>query len=139
MSKLAALVSMRKDLAFEFERELRAVRDLVHGVHRMGGGEHMVDFSPHDGFVAGSKARAAFLQELQTALHPILLRYANNLCVEGLQLGLSAMLLEDALSGAPQRLAAREEVHAPQPAPVDTQSAAVQDWSKLAMSVRAHA
>jgi len=98
MGKLATYVAMRKDIAFEFEREVRAVRDLFSGITSIGGREHTLFLGQTEGYVGGSHARAALLEELQTALRDALLRYAHNLCHEGIQLGVSSAILEEALS-----------------------------------------
>ena len=79
VGKLSEYMSQKRDLAFDYERELRGVRDLIHGVTRRSGADCAIDLSSTDGFVAGGDARAAFSERLQAAIHNVLLRYAEDL------------------------------------------------------------
>lgn len=97
MGKLSAYLAQRKDLEFDFEREVRAVRDLLAGVHRIGGREHTLSLAPGDSFVAEGHARAILVRELEAGLRDMLVRYLHNLCLEGCRLGISSALFEDAL------------------------------------------
>jgi len=99
MGKLALYVAMKRDLAFEFERELRAVRNLILGVTRVSGSEYAVDLYPPDSFIAGSSARAAFVERFQGAMYEQLVKYANDLALECLEHGLDPEIVRSALGG----------------------------------------
>jgi hypothetical protein len=92
---------MKRDLAFDYERELRAVRDLMHGVTRLSGSDFTIDLTTTEGFVAGGDARAAFADTLRVAIHDALLHYAHDLAREGLEHGMDQDVVSNALSGAP--------------------------------------
>lgn len=109
MGKLALYVAMKRDLAFEFERELRAVRNLILGVTRISGSEYTVDLYAQDSFIAGSRARAAFAESFQAAVHETLVKYANDLALECLEHGMDQNVVGAALGGPPIREAGRPE------------------------------
>jgi hypothetical protein len=100
MGKLSEYISMKRDLAFDYERELRAVRDLMHGISRLSGSDCTIDLTSTDGFVAGGRARIAFSEALRTAIHDALLQYAHDLAREGLEHGMEQDIVSNALSGA---------------------------------------
>jgi hypothetical protein len=99
MGKLALYVAMKRDLAFEFERELRAVRNLILGVTRVSGSEYTVDLYSPDSFVAGSQARAVFAECLQAAVHEALVKYAHDLAHECIEHGMDHNVVGAALGG----------------------------------------
>lgn len=105
MGKLSEYISMKRDLAFEYERELRAVRDLMHGVTRLSGSDCTIDLTSAEGFVAGGRARAAFSEALRSAIHDVLLQYAHDLAREGLEHGMDQDIVSNALNGAPVAMA----------------------------------
>jgi hypothetical protein len=109
MGKLAVFVAMKRDLAFEFERELRAVRNLILGVTRLSGTEYTIELAPTESFVAGSRARDSFLETFQAAIHNALVTYAHDLAHECLEHGMDQEIVGGALGGAPVQLAARRE------------------------------
>lgn len=100
MGKLADYMAMKRDLAFDFEHELRAVRNLILGVTRLSGSEHTIDLTSTEGFVAGGRARAAFAEALRISVHDALVCYAHNLAREGLDHGMDHEIVSMALSGA---------------------------------------
>ncbi len=99
MGKLAVFVAMKRDMAFDFEHELRAVRDLILGVHRLSGKDYTLDLSSPEGYVAGTRARAAFAKTLLSHMHEMLLQYAQDLAGEGRELGIHQSVVEEALGG----------------------------------------
>jgi hypothetical protein len=99
MGKLAVFMAMKRDLAFEYERELRAVRNAILGVTRLSGSEYTIDLTAADGFVAGSRARAAFIEAFRTATHEALLRYAQDLAHECIEYGMDQDIVGGALGG----------------------------------------
>ncbi|HML42490.1 MAG: hypothetical protein JNN24_13920 [Hyphomicrobium zavarzinii] len=101
MGKLAVFMAMKRDLAFEFERELRAVRNLILGVTRISGTDYTIDLQATEGFVAGSRARAAFAEALHSAVHEALLKYAHDLARESLEHGMDQDIVGGALGGNP--------------------------------------
>lgn len=106
MGKLSDFMAMKRDLAFDFERELRAVRNLILGVTRISGTEYTIELTANEGFVAGSRARAAFIESFHAAAHEALLRYAQDLAHESLAHGMDQDIVGGALGGAPSPLAA---------------------------------
>jgi len=100
MGKLASFVAMKRDLAFEYETELRGVRNAMLGIARISGSEHTIDLTPSDSFVAESKAKAGFLAAFKQASHAVLLKYAGDLAKECLELGLDQEMIGSALGGA---------------------------------------
>ncbi len=112
MGKLALFVAMKRDLAFEFERELRAVRNLILGVTRVSGSEYTIDLAVPDGFIAGSRARAVFVASFQAAVHDSLVRYAHELAHECLEHGMDQEIVSSALGGPIISQPMRREPHA---------------------------
>jgi hypothetical protein len=103
MGKLSVFMAMKRDLAFEFERELRAVRNLILGVTRVSGTEYTIEMSGSEGFVAGSRARAAFVEAFHAAAHEALVKYAHDLAHECLEHGMDQEIIGGALGGNPIR------------------------------------
>ncbi|MBN8911688.1 MAG: hypothetical protein J0H65_06425, partial [Rhizobiales bacterium] len=103
MGKLSVFMAMKRDLAFEFERELRAVRNLILGVTRVSGTEYTIELSGSEGFVAGSRARAAFVEAFHAAAHEALVKYAHDLAHECLAHGMDQEIIGGALGGNPIR------------------------------------
>jgi hypothetical protein len=101
MGKLADYMAMKRDLAFDFEHELRAVRNLILGVTRLSGSEYTIDLTATEGFVACGRARAAFVESLRSAMHDSLVKYAHDLACEGLDHGMDQDIVGVALSGGP--------------------------------------
>lgn len=108
MGKLAAYVAMKRDMAFDFEHELRSVRDLLQCVHRLSGKDYTLDLTSAEGYVAGTRARAVFISRLQAFLHECLVQYAHDLSRESVALGVHPSVVEDALGGAPAPLQGAE-------------------------------
>jgi hypothetical protein len=100
MGKLADYEALKRDLAFEYERELRAVRDALYGIARISGAEHTIDLLPTDGFVSGGEARRVFCDKLRAAVHGALLEYAQDLAREGLEYGVEQKTISNALNGS---------------------------------------
>lgn len=123
MGKLSVFMAMKRDLAFEFERELRAVRNLVLGVTRVSGSEYTIELVGSEGFVAGSRARAAFVEAFRAAAHDALVKYAHDLAHECLEHGMDQEIIGGALGGNPLR-PAREpfEQMMPPPMPMPQQA-----------------
>lgn len=115
MGKLSVFLAMKRDLAFEFERELRAVRNLILGVSRISGSEYTIEFHGNDGFVAGSRARAAFVEAFHAATHEALVKYAHDLAHECLEHGMDQEMVGSALGGF-QSMMRPVVVPMPQPA-----------------------
>lgn len=101
MGKLSVFMAMKRDLAFEFERELRAVRNLILGVSRLQGTEYTIEMIGSEGFVAGSRARAAFVEAFHAATHEALVKYAHDLAHECLEHGMDQEIVGSALGGHP--------------------------------------
>lgn len=101
MGKLSVFMAMKRDLAFEFERELRAVRNLILGVTRLSGSEYTIELFGNEGFVAGSRARAAFVEAFHAATHEALVKYAHDLAHECLEHGMDQEIVGSALGGHP--------------------------------------
>jgi hypothetical protein len=101
MGKLSVFMAMKRDLAFEFERELRAVRNLILGVSRLSGSEYTIELYGNEGFVAGSRARAAFVEAFHAATHEALVKYAHDLAHECLEHGMDQDMVGSALGGHP--------------------------------------
>ncbi|MCC7252967.1 hypothetical protein [Hyphomicrobium sp.] len=101
MGKLSVYMAMKRDLAFEFERELRAVRNLILGVTRLSGSEYTIELLGNEGFVAGSRARAAFIEAFHAATHEALVKYAHDLAHECLEHGMDQEVVSGALGGHP--------------------------------------
>lgn len=99
MGKLSVFLAMKRDLAFEFERELRAVRNLILGVSRISGSEYTIELHGNEGFVAGSRARAAFVEAFHAATHEALVKYAHDLAHECLEHGMDQNIVGGALGG----------------------------------------
>ncbi len=102
MGKLAVFMAMKKDLAFEYERELRAVRNLILGTTRLSGSEYTIDLTASDSFIASSRARAAFVEAFNGAIHEALLKYAHDLAHESLEYGIDQSVIGSALAGTLQ-------------------------------------
>lgn len=113
MGKLADFIAMKRELAFDFERELRAVRNVVLGVTRLSGSEYTIDLAATDGYVTGSRARAAFVEALRVAIHEALVTYAHDLAREGLEHGMDQDIVGGALSAAAAPAARREKEQQP--------------------------
>lgn len=111
MGKLADYMASKRAKTPDFEHELRAVRDLLHGVTQLGGASHTIDLSAKEGAVAGGAARAAFVEALRAALHEALLKYAHDLAHEALESGIDQHAVSVALSGGvvAEAVAARAE------------------------------
>lgn len=122
MGKLSVYMAMKRDLAFEFERELRAVRNLILGVTRLSGSEYTIELMGNEGFVAGSRARSAFIEAFHAATHEALVKYAHDLAHECLEHGMDQEIVGSALGGHPLHTmrSLREQVQAmpPQPMPM---------------------
>ncbi|WP_295558058.1 hypothetical protein, partial [uncultured Hyphomicrobium sp.] len=101
MGKLSVFMAMKRDLAFEFERELRAVRNLILGATRLSGSEYTIELYGNEGFVAGSRARAAFIEAFHAATHEALVKYAHDLAHECLEHGMDQEVVGGALGGNP--------------------------------------
>lgn len=99
MGKLAVFMAMKRDLAFDYEHELRAVRNLILGVTRLSGSEYTIDLATNEGFVAGSRARGEFVEAFYTATHQALLKYAQDLARESLAYGVDQEIVGSALGG----------------------------------------
>lgn len=99
MGKLSDYLAMKRDLALEFERELHAVRNLILGVTRLSGTECTIELAGNEGFVAGSRARSAFIEAFHAAAHEALVRYAHDLAHECLEHGMSEEIVSRALGG----------------------------------------
>lgn len=117
MGKLSVFMAMKRDLAFEFERELRAVRNLILGVTRVSGTEYTIELSGSEGFVAGSRARAAFVEAFHAAAHEALVKYAHDLAHECLAHGMDQEIIGGALGGNPIR-PQREQFEPAMPPPM---------------------
>lgn len=116
MGKLSVYMAMKRDLAFEFERELRAVRNLILGVTRLSGSEYTIEMVGNEGFVAGSRARAAFIEAFHAATHEALVKYAHDLAHECLEHGMDQEIVSSALGGqAPLQAQATRPMREPQP------------------------
>jgi hypothetical protein len=102
MGKLAVFMALRKELTFEYERELRAVRNLIMGASRISGSDYTIDLANSDGFIAGSRARAAFAEAFNAAIHEALLKYAHDLAHESLEYGIDQTVINGALAGTIQ-------------------------------------
>lgn len=121
MGKLSVFMAMKRDLAFEFERELRAVRNLILGVSRLSGSEYTIELYGNEGFVAGSRARAAFVEAFHAATHEALVKYAHDLAHECLEHGMDQEIVGGALGGNPSLhplRSLREQVQQMQPQPM---------------------
>ncbi len=99
MGKLAEYMAMKRDMASDFEHELRAIRDVILGARRISGKELTIDFGAADSFASGTRARATFMRNFRTQTHEALLQYAHDLTIECLELGLPQHLIEEALGG----------------------------------------
>jgi hypothetical protein len=124
MGKLSVFMAMKRDLAFEFERELRAVRNLILGVTRLSGSEYTIELYGNEGFVAGSRARAAFIEAFHAATHEALVKYAHDLAHECLEHGMDQDVVGGALGGNPSLhplRTLREQMQALQPQPMQPQ------------------
>lgn len=123
MGKLSIYMAMKRDLAFEFERELRAVRNLILGVTRLSGTEYTIELIGNEGFVGGSRARSAFVEAFHAATHEALVKYAHDLAHECLEHGMDQEVVSSALGGQAPFQAARtmrepqQPQHAPPPSP----------------------
>ena len=113
MGKLADFMAIKRDLACDFERELRAVRNLILGVNRISGSECTIDLSVSEGFVAGGRARTAFVQAFHAATHEALLKDAQDLAHESLAHGVDQEIVGGALGGTSAPMAARRENEPP--------------------------
>lgn len=124
MGKLSVFMAMKRDLAFEFERELRAVRNLILGVTRLSGSEYTIELYGNEGFVAGSRARAAFIEAFHAATHEALVKYAHDLAHECLEHGMDQEIVGGALGGHPSLhplRSLREQFQQLQPQPMPQQ------------------
>lgn len=124
MGKLSVFMAMKRDLAFEFERELRAVRNLILGVTRLSGSEYTIELYGNEGFVAGSRARAAFIEAFHAATHEALVKYAHDLAHECLEHGMDQDIVGGALGGNPSLhplRSLREQFQQMQPMPQQMQ------------------
>lgn len=115
MGKLSVFMAMKRDLAFEFERELRAVRNLILGVSRISGSEYTIELTGNEGFVAGSRARAAFIEAFHAATHEALVRYAHDLAHECLEHGMDQEIVGGALGGFQTMMRPTPHMQAQQP------------------------
>ena len=118
MGKLSVFMAMKRDLAFEFERELRAVRNLILGVTRVSGSEYTIEMAGSEGFVAGSRARAAFVEAFRAAAHEALVKYAHDLAHECLEHGMDQEIIGGALGGNPIRPLREQFEHLAHPHPM---------------------
>jgi hypothetical protein len=145
MGKLSVFMAMKRDLAFEFERELRAVRNLILGVTRVSGTEYTIELVGSEGFVAGSRARAAFVEAFHAAAHEALVKYAHDLAHECLEHGMDQEIIGGALGGNPAR-PLREQFEPvmpqqpmPQPMPQATQPPPFQPMPQPSPAPEGHA
>jgi len=99
MGKLADFLAMKRDLAFDYERELKAVRNAILCVTRISGSEYTLDLRASESFVASSPARKAFEDAFSPAAKQVLLAYAGDLARESLAYGLGPEVVAGALDG----------------------------------------
>ncbi len=100
MGKLTDYLSMKRDLAFDYERELRAVRDLMHGVTRLSGSDFTIDLTTHRRLRRRRRCARRVCRYAAGRTHDALLHYAHDLAREGLEHGMDQDVVSNALSGA---------------------------------------
>lgn len=120
MDRNEALNTLRREYQADYQKEIRAARDMVAaGVRLLQGSEGAVNFSDKVTFVSLGQARKRFVDALGPAIKPVLETYARELEREAATLGLDGQVTSDAplmesLHDVLRHLQ-RAEVHQPAP------------------------
>lgn len=97
MERTEALNTLRREYQSDYQKEIRAVRDmLAAGVRQLTGAEGGVNFADKVTFVSLGQARKRFVDALGPAIKPVLEAYARELEREAASLGLDGQITGDA-------------------------------------------
>jgi hypothetical protein len=97
MERAEALATLRREYQNDYQKEIRAVRDmLAAGIRAMQGAEGAINLNDKQTFVSLGQARKRYLDALGPALKPVLEAYARELEREAASLGLDGQAGGDA-------------------------------------------
>jgi hypothetical protein len=97
MERTEALNTLRREYQSDYQKEIRATRDLLStGVRLMQGSEGTVNFTDKVTFVSLGQARKRFVDAIGPAIKPLLEAYARELEREAASLGLDGQATSDA-------------------------------------------
>jgi hypothetical protein len=97
MERAEALATLRREYQNDYQKEIRAVRDmLAAGIRAMQGAEGAINLTDKQTFVSLGQARKRYLDALGPALKPVLEAYARELEREAASLGLDGQAGGDA-------------------------------------------
>ena len=96
MDRSEALNALRREYQADYQKEIRAARDMVSaGVRGLRGTETLLSFDDRDSFVALGHSRKKFTDALDRAIRPLLDAYARELEREAAQLGIGGKVDDD--------------------------------------------
>jgi hypothetical protein len=97
MERTEALNTLRREYQSDYQKEIRATRDLLStGVRLLQGSEGTVNFTDKVTFVSLGQARKRFVDAIGPAIKPLLEAYARELEREAASLGLDGQATSDA-------------------------------------------
>lgn len=120
MDRTEALSTLRREYQSDYQKEIRAARDMIAaGVRLLQGSEGGVNFSDKVTFVSLGQARKRFVDSLGPAIKPVLETYTRELEREAASLGLDGQITGDAplMESLHDVLRHLQRAEAPQPAP----------------------
>jgi hypothetical protein len=97
MERTEALNTLRREYQSDYQKEIRATRDLLStGVRLLQGSEGTINFTDKVTFVSLGQARKRFVDAVGPAIKPLLEAYARELEREAATLGLDGQTTSDA-------------------------------------------
>jgi hypothetical protein len=97
MERTEALNTLRREYQSDYQKEIRAARDLLStGVRLLQGSEGGINFNDKVTFVSLGQARKRFVDAIGPAIKPLLEAYARELEREAASLGLDGQATSDA-------------------------------------------
>ncbi len=97
MERTEALATLRREYQTDYQKEIRAARDmLAAGIRAVNGTEGSINLADKQTFVSLGQARKRFVDALGPAIKPVLEAYARELEREAASLGLDGQVTGDA-------------------------------------------
>lgn len=97
MERTEALNTLRREYQSDYQKEIRAARDmLTTGIRLLQGSEGGVNFADKVTFVSLGQARKRFVDAIGPVIKPVLEAYARELEREAASLGLDGQITGDA-------------------------------------------
>jgi hypothetical protein len=97
MERTEALNTLRREYQADYQKEIRAARDmLATGIRLLQGTEGSINFADKVSFVSLGQARKRFVDALGPAIKPVLEAYSRELEREAASLGLDGQVAGDA-------------------------------------------